>query len=194
MDVQIEALPPVGQLLQAQIHRREAQMAPRDGDAQGDPRVGHDFQALGLAPAGGALLPGIADQPGLEQLRQILVHRGKADLAVPRQALPGAEIPRVVQRAVDAAARRDGAQRIGKGIAQNAHRLFSKCPSPPSLYHLEAPRQGFSALLLQNHFIKQKATNSLLRHYAQFPSGKSGEIAKQSAKLQNQLDFHWEYR
>ena len=105
MGVQLKALTPIGQLFQAQVHRREPQVVPRDGDAQGDPRVGHDIQALSLAAAGGPLLPGVADKPGLKQLRQILVHRGKAELAVPRQSLPGAKILRVVKCTINAAAR-----------------------------------------------------------------------------------------
>ena len=95
---------PVRKLPQPQVGRRDAQVALGDGDAQRDARVGHDVQPLGLAPAGGAALPGEADQPPVHQLAQILVERGHADAAGLRERLPGAEAARLVERAVDPAA------------------------------------------------------------------------------------------
>ena len=85
-------------------------MVPGDGDAQRDPRVGHDVQPLRLAPSRGALLPGIADKTGLKQLGEILVDRGQAQVAVPGECLPGAEVLRIVDGAIDAAARRGRAR------------------------------------------------------------------------------------
>ena len=106
----------VGQLPQAQVRRGEAQMLPRDRDPQGDARVRHDVQPLYPAAAGGALLAGRADEPGLKKLRQILVQGRQADLTVPGETLPRAEIRGAVEGPVDTAARRNGARQIQRQI------------------------------------------------------------------------------
>ena len=97
----------VGQLPQTQVRRHEAQMVLRHRDADRDARVRDDVEALGFAPAGGAVLTRVADQALIHQLVEIQVERGHADAAALREALPGDEVPRLVERAVDAAADRN---------------------------------------------------------------------------------------
>ena len=94
----------VGKLVQAEIGGNEPQAVFGHGDADGNPRVGHNIQTLRFAPAGGALLAGIADKAFVHQLVQILVQGGHADAAGFCQRLLGTKALIVIQRMVNPAA------------------------------------------------------------------------------------------
>ena len=96
---------PVGHLPQLEIRRHKAQPGLCNGHANGVPGIGHDLQAHGPPSAGGALLPGVAHQSRVHQLRQVLIHRGQAQPQVTGQGLLGAKVLGFIEVPVDAVAR-----------------------------------------------------------------------------------------
>ena len=94
----------VGDLVQAQVGGGEAEPVLRQRDAHRHPGVGDDGQTAGLAPAGGLGLPGVAHQPGVHQIRQVLINGGQAQVQGLGQGLPGAELLGAVQVVVYVAA------------------------------------------------------------------------------------------
>ena len=94
----------VGDLVQAQVCGGETEPVLRQRDAHRHPGVGDDGQTAGLAPAGGLGLPGVAHQPGVHQIRQVLINGGQAQVQGLGQGLPGAELLGAVQVVVYVAA------------------------------------------------------------------------------------------
>ena len=86
----------IGDLVQAQVGGGKAQPVLGDGHPHRHPGLRDDGQAAGLPPAGGLGLAGIAHQPRVHQLRQILIDGGQAQVQGLGQGLPGAEVPGLI--------------------------------------------------------------------------------------------------
>ena len=151
---------PIRQLPEPQIHRRKPDQFRRNGDAHGKTRLCRDVQPHGFSASRGTGRAGIADQPLLHQLRQILIQRRHADLAFAGQSLPGAGPFRFIQASVDPVS--DGPVLLPGWNVKHVD-ASSRIP----LYHCFSRRQPISRVfrqLWQKYFIKHF---SCFRHFKQ---------------------------